>query len=72
MNRGFINKTSFLMVTLIALPLFYMAYAKKKEKATPIDPNDPVAKDAASMLGQGAGRRWWLARGRYRRIACLD
>src|SRR3954464_6949106 len=54
MQRGPILKTTLVFSTVIALLL--TAYGKKKEltpQSMPLNPNDPVAQDAANMLGDG-------------------
>src|SRR5437764_15459962 len=56
MKRGLVLSVSLLVSIVIALPLLFTAYGKKKEPAvtsTPINPTDPVAQDAANMLGDG-------------------
>src|SRR5436309_169440 len=56
MQWSTIIKTNLVLSTVIAIPLLFTAYGKKKEAAglsTPLNPNDPVAQDAANMLGDG-------------------
>src|SRR5881396_2602772 len=55
MRREFNVKVSLLVLTVIAVSFVYNAYAKKRDatSAPPIDPNDPVLKDAMSTLAQG-------------------
>src|SRR5437762_11839664 len=56
MRRGSVLTGRLLVFMVIALALFFAAYGKKKEKvntSTPLAPTDPVAQDAANMLGDG-------------------